>query len=340
MARQTTLCACAIACFINTKIFLKKTMSSKHFVLFQILFIFFAFLLAISLKIVDLVYNENDLVRQYQLTKLYSESNKNTINVILGSSSAGNTFNAKDFTRLSQQKTLNLALTGSFGFVGIFNMLQRVHEQYPELKNVIIMSSLLRWGQELRHESIFEISSRYQFIEQLEEHKVVDDLSLEYLSYYINLKEIYWFIRGYFDYKIMKKPVYKIENDYWVQNRKKYSNGLLKVSKLRNRKLSDTIDSSKKKLYKMMATFCEQKKLNCLFLHGPIHKKIFDNSPSQIQKINQFMQDNQNAYFKAMTRIMGIENAKMGDSVNHIDPSIKDEMTHLYFTVLQSFLHH
>ncbi|HAI68205.1 MAG TPA: hypothetical protein DCM38_02075 [Gammaproteobacteria bacterium] len=314
-------------------------MSSKQFVLFQILFLCFAFLLALSLKIIDIVYNENDLVRHYQLTKLYSEANRDTINVILGSSAAGNTFNAKDFTTLSQQKTLNLALTGSFGFVGIFNMLQRIHQQYPELKNVIIMPSLVRWSQELRDESIFEISSDYKFIQQLQQNKVVDDLSLEYLSYYINLKEIYWFARWYFNYKIMGKPFYKIENDYWAQKRRKYSNGLLKVSKLRNRKLSDTIQSSKQIVYKMMVTFCEQKALNCIFVHGPTHTQIIENSPSQIQKINQFLEANQTKNFIGITRMIGVENAKMGDSINHIDPSIKDQMTRLYFTMLEPFLH-
>ena len=75
---------------------------------------------------------------EYQVDKIKNTSQFGT--VFVGDSSLGNGVDAEIWEQLSGEKTINLALTGAYGYAGTLNMLRRVAEKgYP--KKVIIMQT-------------------------------------------------------------------------------------------------------------------------------------------------------------------------------------------------------
>ena len=139
-------------------------------------------------------------------------------------------------------------------------------------------------------------------------------------------------------YTDQNKNNHKIDltHDYLLQNEKKYSNGMKEISKNYNMNKVKVSEDKKKEL-NMLENFCKENSLNCLFLNGPIHYDIIENSRDFIQyKINVI--DNQFLYIKYFPNIISYKNNEMGDSADHIDVKIKNKSTLDYYELIKNDL--
>jgi len=77
---------------------------------------------------------------QYQVGKISQADKFDTI--FIGDSSLGNLIDAEYFSEETGQKAMNLALMGSYGYAGSYNMLKRAYAKNPDLKNVFYYSNI------------------------------------------------------------------------------------------------------------------------------------------------------------------------------------------------------
>lgn len=301
--------------------------------IFLVLFIVFYFIVLLSsfiLNKLDITLNENDVIRKYQLSKIYNTDFQGVSTLIVGDSSGGNAINDKYFSELTKQKTENLCLTGSWGILGSLGILKKALEQNKNINNVIIIQALEIWGRDYSKESMFEFFSS---------DEIKNDMSLKSLfSYYFNPKEIWWHSKF-----LIKKIInidsggrkIDLDNDFILQSDKKYSNGLSVI----NNKLilnKQILSNAKLKELNMFQDFCHKNNLNCIFANGPIHQTISNNSILFYDYLKS------NIYNKFtithIDEIFAYDNYKMGDSSDHMDVKYKNATTYDYFLKINKYL--
>ena len=271
----------------------------------------------------------NNIIKDYQIEKISSNKFKNVNTIFVGDSSGGNAINSSFFNELSGLKSENLCLTGSWGIVGSLGIIKKAYIENPNIKNIIIIQTLNIWNRSYPKESIFKLFQITDWFEYI-------TLS-EILKYYLNFKEIFWNLKKIFSTD-QNKNNHKIDltHDYLLQNEKKYSNGMKEISKNYNMNKVKVSEDKKKEL-NMLENFCKENSLNCLFLNGPIHYDIIENSRDFIQyKINVI--DNQFLYIKYFPNIISYKNNEMGDSADHIDVKIKNKSTLDYYELIKNDL--
>lgn len=274
----------------------------------------------------DFPFTDLDVLRHYQMEKL----NKNlgrVETVILGDSAAGNAVDADLFSELSGRMTLNLSLAGSFGFIGDYNLVKYLHENAPYLKNIIIIHTLDIWQRTLSQEAYFDTMRYANFPERY--YWIFPWRIGSYLGYTMNLKKAAHtalsILRG-------KEPSIRIDEkyDYIPQGQERFSNGLKTIGP--DTRLKETIKNTE--MFVALDALCGEKAVNCIYMHGPIHEIMFNNSTVAIRRIDAILQSAKS--IKYIDTILHYENKYMGDSEDHIDPLYKRRVTKEYFDVLKS----
>jgi hypothetical protein len=308
----------------------RKDIKPKIFVGLFITFYFIVLSSSFILNKLDITINDNDVIRKYQLSKIYNTDFQDVSTIIVGDSSGGNAINNKYFSELTKQKTENLCLTGSWGILGDLGILKKALEENKNINNVIIIHTLDIWGRNYPKESMFELFST---------DEIKNNMSLNSLfSYYFNPKEIWWYIK-YLINKIfnINSVIRKIDlnNDYLGQGDKKYSNGLSIIDDkltLNNQILSD----AKLKELNMLQDFCHENNINCIFANGPIDQTISNNS---IQFYDYLKSNIHNKFtITHIDKIFEYDNHKMGDESDHMDIKYKDATTYDYFLEINKYL--
>ena len=81
-----------------------------------------------------------EFLYQYQRKKIQSKGKYHTI--FIGDSSLGNAIDSDFYSNATSNKSINLALTGAYGYAGSYNILKKSIQYHPEIKNVVLMQSL------------------------------------------------------------------------------------------------------------------------------------------------------------------------------------------------------
>jgi len=301
--------------------------SYKKFSIYILLYIVFIYLLSAFLHFTHHPYTNNELTLDYQLKKIKKIKNKKIKTLIIGDSSAGNSVDAKYLQTLSKQSTVNLALTGSFGINGSLNMLKRISKEHQELKNIIIIQTLDIWKRPFSKTAFFQTNN-----ETLSNNKhLIKNIFFENLKYIFNLKEIRWFIKNQ---KHKLKTTIDLNYDYMKQEDKKFSNH---KKTLKDKTLDSLIHKDKINALRELDDFCYQKNLNCIYLHGPLHETIVQNSKKIIKKINMTISSNiQHIHF--IPSSFSVKERYLGDSNDHIDIKYKKESTKIIYSKIQKFI--
>ncbi|PHO12866.1 hypothetical protein CPG38_05075 [Malaciobacter marinus] len=303
-----------------------KKINSKKFVKLFSFTIFIIIFLSFILNRLNLPINSNNLILNYQLEKINSKEFKKIKTIIIGDSSAGNGIDAKYFSLLSGINTSNLSLTGSWGIVGSTGILKNAIEKNSNIKNVIIMHTLDIWDRPFAKESVLRLFSIKE---------IKDILGIEnYLAFLFNPKEIKWTFYYLTDLIFSRKKldIVDLNYDYLMQDNKKYSNN---KRFYKNQDLNNiTVSNDKLKELRLLEKECITNDLNCIFVNGPMHKDVIKNSNKLKEYIkNKLPEKFQN--IKYYNDILYFENYKMGDSLDHIDPSFKKESTLKYYNLLK-----
>lgn len=309
----------------------KNNIRAKHFVFTSLFLLLITLFLSFIINILSFNITGNDIIKTYQLNKIKSVSFSNIDTIVVGDSSGGNAIDSKYLDEISGLKSENLCLTGSWGILGSLGIIKKSLEENPSINNIIIIQTLDIWEREYSKESILEL---FNFRDQ------VAYLSFNQLAgYYFNPKEIWWTTKYLIKQMInTQSNNIKIDmnNDYILQNEKKYSNGFKKITK------SDSLDSvklgnSKIKELDLLERYCREESLNCIFLNGPIHKEIYDNSQLLKLMIKNKVRP-KFSYIKYYPKIFPYEKNKIGDSSDHIDVNFKKESTLMYYNTIKKDL--
>ena len=269
----------------------------------------------------------NDLLINRALKILSTRNDLETI--IVGDSSAGNAIDAAYFESLSGLKTQNLALTGSFGFIGSYNIIRHAQIRQKKLKNVLIINTLDVWRRPFNEQAFFDTLDGLPAVElKLSSGKVRLSTALHYK---FNPREIYW----YFKYRLHPLPSKEsIENDYLVQHEERFSNGKKKLEP--KEFITSLINEDNTLTYEALGKLCTDLSLHCIFMHGPIHRTVYEKSYSAIAHINNYLKKEVGLF--TVTKVFSYPPEKIGDSVDHIDPLYKKEVTKDYFETIKDTL--
>jgi hypothetical protein len=315
-----------------------KNLNSKAFVFSLVGAFFGTIVLSFVIFQLDLASSDNDIIRRYQREKIVSTSTIQTL--IVGDSSAGNAIDAAYYTEISGSQTQNIALTGSFGLVGTYEMIDQALRLHPELENIIIIHTLDIWRRPFAKEGVFELRrgrnlafwseffSRNPYIEYLEYASQIKNI-LRAGRVIATHTPLVRFIPASTQIISIDK-----EYDYLKQETSTYKNGgkILKGSE----KLSNLVEEKNYAVFEKIDTWCKENKINCIFAHGPIHETVYQNSLAEILSINNAIRETQSLII--LEDIFFYENDKIGDSINHIDVSIKREVTQQYYEKFKKYL--
>ena len=87
----------------------------------------------------------------------------------------------------------------------------------------------------------------------------------------------------------------------------------------------------------MIDSFCMKKNINCLFLNGPVHADLIENSRSFLKYKDNTI-SKQFKYINYFPNIFSYEGFMMGDSSDHIDTNYKSVSTVDIYKVIKEHL--
>ncbi len=295
----------------------------KQFIAFVAVAVFGIGGVSFVLYSMNIPYTQNDLLLQYQLQKLTTASHITT--VVVGDSSAGNAISADLFSSLTGTRTLNLALTGSFGIEGSYTMLRQALHAHPTIRYVLVVQSLDVWRRPFSEQGVLDTERGLPpcAFPRLCTHP------LAVAKYLFNPKEILWAL----EYQWGGPPVFAIEDDFIKQNDKTYANGGLGVDSVRP--LSSVIDPSKPEVLEMLGQLCHDSGLKCVYIHGPLHEGVVTKSLDTIDAINARVSAVPSIRFTPEFPVL--QQGSVGDSLDHVERQHKAETTRWYaaeFTAL------
>ena len=318
--------------FLNSYISIfKRKINIKIYVKSMLLILIVIYLSSFILNRIDFSITDNDAIKHYQLEKINSSNLSNINTIILGDSSGGNAIDSKLFSELSGLNTKNLCLTGSWGLVGSLGILKKSIEKNKNIKNVIIIHTLDIWKREFSKESILELFT----LSDILENKYVNNNTI--FGYLFNPKEIFWhlkfMVRKFLGLEVDNLIDY--ENDYTKQGNTKYSNGKKQIEQ--NYSFNNfRISESKIIELNYLQDYCISKNLNCMFVHGLIHEEVLNNSKSYVEYLNNNLEKLIKINFSK--NIFSYPNNKMGNSNDHIDVEFKKESTLDYYNLIKKDL--
>lgn len=304
----------------------KLRLNGKRFTAGFVSAVLFTLGAAYLINTADFPSTDLDVLRHYQMEKLNKNLDR-VETVILGDSAAGNAIDANLFSELSGQLTLNLALTGSFGFIGDYNLIKYIHKNAPHLKNIIIIHTLDIWQRPLSQEGYFDTMRYVGFPERY--YWIFPWRVGSYLGYTMNIKKAVHIavsmLRG-------NQPPLRVDEryDYIPQGRERFSNGLKVIAP--DARLKETIKNAE--MFFALNKLCGEKAANCIYMHGPIHETMFNNSTVAIRRIDEILKNAKS--IRQVDKVLHYESKYLGDSEDHIDPLYKGIVTKAYLDILKS----
>ena len=248
-----------------------------------------------------------DRLTKYQISKIKNKNNY-VKNIFLGDSSLGNAINAEIFEKLSGKETLNLALWGNASFAGAYALLENIN--ITDEQNIFIISSLDVWRRPPSDDIYHQTVSNFSF------NSKINFTFKNIFNYSLNIYRL----NSYFDKKEKKEYLF---NDYIVQR----ENVILKKNNFQK------INYEQIKYLNKIFNFCDKKKINCLFVHGPIFEEHCQDI-SSLEYINNVIVLLKANKIKNLEKIFCMKKEEMGDSDDHINPKFKDQFTKNFYNLL------
>jgi len=256
----------------------------------------------------------------YQTKKLNNNSIIDTI--FIGDSSLGNAINSDFFNSKSGLKSVNLALTGLYGYSGSYNMLKKAYRNYS-IKNVILVHTLDMMTRPISYDGYLYSMDCFSDFTELKFNKkiILIDKSINNLMTFNNIKRL-------IIHSIFMINMYTIENDYIKQGKAIEKN--IKISPLRLKVNPDKILFLKK-----IVDYCKQHNLNLIYIHGPHLDNIDEQSIADIGVINNAIKS---TGIDLIETIPMVSRKEIGNQFDHIHPSHKLKMTMFYYNLIKERL--
>ena len=302
-------------------IFFNKNISGKKYLNAFAAYSSILLFIVILINIKGLFFDDflgNHLLYTYQLNKIKNEESVETI--FVGDSSLGNSIDAEYFSKLSGGKSLNLSLTGSYGFAGSYNMIKKSISL--SVKNVVLMQTLDMFKRPTSYSGYLFTLGSFGGIEELTANEKVKLWTAFYTLILSpgNLKPI---VKNYLGIRTSRS---RIENDYIKQE------GKLRIKAQLN---AGGINKDKIRFLKKMIMYCSKNGINFIHIHGPILDKVGINSAEYINEVNNFLLTNN---IRNINNVTLIEEEHLGNREDHVSAKYKKHYTEKYFRLLKPHL--
>jgi hypothetical protein len=244
----------------------------------------------------------------------------------VGDSSVEWAIDADLFEELSGFKTQNLGLTAEgHNFSGTYNIIRHLlNRPSGKPKYIIIMNSLTAWDNE------FEIGGYCATLNQLTSQPALAAGLIEkwdcFKFKYLNLKQISMTINQlYYDYSQSNNLENKtfrnggITWEYVVESKVLQNLGKIGATKVTELKVLDQqlIGSDVKVIY----------------LQGPLHNQVANLFDNALSSQHDILRNLKNIEF--IEHYLYPPNEDMGNSISHVSPEVKEEVTKFYFNLLE-----
>lgn len=260
----------------------------------------------------------------YQIQKLEQETNPTII--FVGDSSLGNALDAKLFSQLSQQKALNLSLTGAYGYAGSFNMAKRAL-QSKTVKTVVIVQTLDILQRPTSYEGFLYTMNGYTDLQSLQPLEImwVDNAFLNVIFSTSNLEKSWNNLWNPTPRRIWTELQTR---DYVDQQPRKFLEDNPKP-------IQGNINLDEFRFLTKLRDLCRQQQVQLIYAHGPLWKTVQKSSQPYIRQVNQAIASRK---IKVIPQVIEVANADVGDEWDHVYLPTKPYYTQKYFQLLKPHL--
>jgi len=285
---------------------------------------FYLFIIIFSLLLTNSSYisfiiknssNKNFLLLNYQLNKIESSNFKTYKTIFFGDSSLGNAINNEFFSKLSGKKTINLALTESYGYSSIYNLIKKSLKKNSSIEDIIIINSFF-----------FENNS-----DENTGYYITSDTMTDFFA---SKNKINFILKPFIFFPEYMKLIFNkknneniFKNDYVIQN------DVQNLVKNKKHDLKNLNDSNLYYLNKIIS-ICETNKLNLILIKGPVYESFYtedmENYKKQIRRYERF------DFFINTLNLLSFD--ELGDYPMHVNYQYKNKITLNYYNILKDYL--
>ncbi len=254
----------------------------------------------------------------YQRDKLASP---NPIDIVfVGDSSLGNAIDAEQFSAASGYRTLNLALNGSYGSGGAYNMLRKTLVHHTPRLAVVMLSI-----DTMRRDDAFP---GYYF--SAEPRQLLTMSPVRILELYFSLKTAKRVLETLWKHGLTEAKS-SFEGDYISQG---HPIGAAAASEVEaNPLLPDRVAPAQLEYIERIAKLCTAHDVACVYAHGPIFAGYCRQAARYIAALSAGIRA-AGLDIVAGTPLCLPENA-LGDSIDHVRHDLEDVYTRRYAKLLR-----
>jgi hypothetical protein len=263
----------------------------------------------------------------YQLDKL-ANLRVPAATVFVGDSSLGNAIDANVFGELAHAPAINLALTGSYGYAGSYNMLRRVLRRFTP-HNVVIMHTadmMQRESDDLAY--LMSADDTGFSLPTWSSLPFLATAGLEYLRLIYNVNVL----KSNVSYALSATPP---DNDWRYDYIAQRPQLTVTAKLVAEQSLAPGTNPDKPRFLRAIAELCRSERLNCVYVYGPLLQDICAASGYYLAQAAQ-------AVLASGLRVAGkqacLPAAMIGDTIDHVGPKFKADSTRFYYRVLAPLL--
>jgi len=261
----------------------------------------------------------NHEIYGYQRDKI--DAARNIDIAFVGDSSLGNAIDAALFSTLSGSSAVNLALTGSYGSGGAYNMTYKVLQHHaPRL--IVVMQSI----DVMRRKDAFP-----GFYFSAEPSQLLTTSPIRILELYFSLKTARRVVEQLWKHGLAK-PSQLFENDYIAQTSAFSPAAELGMNPL----LPNMVTQAQLDYVGQIAQLCRSHGTECVYAYGPIYDGYCTHAADYVAKVESGVRAT-GLPIVAGTPLC-IPEAELGDTVDHVRPDLKDVYTRRYFELLRTYI--
>jgi hypothetical protein len=266
-----------------------------------------------------LVEAANHDIYVFQRAKVYD--GKPVDVAFVGDSSLGNAIDAATFTTLSGLAAANLALNGSYGSGGAFNMTYKLLDaKAPKL--IVVTQSI----DTMRRRDAFP-----GFYFSAEPSQLLTTSPIRILELYFSWKTARRVVEQISKHGLQPRHE-TFAGDYIAQTRAPL--GARAVQELADNPLEpDMVAGAQLDYLARIAALCKQRGVACLYAHGPIYEGYCTQALDYIERLNTQIAE------AGLQVVSGtpicLPESEVGDSIDHIRSDLKKAYTQRYFDLLR-----
>ena len=239
----------------------------------------------------------------------------------MGDSSLGNAINAELFSSLSGHNAVNLALTGSYGSGGAYNMTYKVLQHHaPSL--IVVMQSI----DVMRRKEAFP-----GFYFSAEPSQLLTTSPIRILELYFSLKTARRVVEQLWK-NGLAKPAKLFVDDYIGQTSVYSPPAELGMDPL----LPNMVAQAQLDYVGQIAELCRHHGTECVYAYGPIYDAYCTQAADYVAKVES------GVAATGLPIVAGtplcIPEIELGDTVDHVRPDLKDIYTRRYFELLRPYI--